>query len=545
MYTWNTTVEDTSSLFDFRPYSEGSTSGGWASFFQDLGFWHGSPGSDSQGKDSVHITNFAGASVTLQFKGTAIYLYGTQNCSYSVTLDSQPTSIPFASSLPEGMLFYKEDMASTTHTISLTANPNEGQQLAFDKAVITNIGINASNINPVRVDNQNQTALHYDGKWTNQSSYNVPSDSSPEPYMSTTDPGDIVSMNFKGGVAVAINGARNWGHWTYNVSLDGVTSVYNASTWWLMGDALLFYQSNLDPGQTHTIQLANTGSPNDKLSLNYFTVYTPNATALDTSPSNSSSPSPGGSSPSQAPSSQSHSKTNIGVIVGPVVAGVVALSSILILFIWHRSRRQRNTLSTSINPLNPPPTSQSTTAVFAFPPNERPDVWVKGMEAGQPAPSIMNIQAVPPVVPHQGKRRRREPGNSHSASRSRNTHTPTTTPSSSNLIPQTHSTSHPVEPETQDPIQPASSIQASRSIPPTTSASSNSLPTATTATTAATRRPHPHPPTTAPAPAPQPPTVNVNVDHIIELLAQRLDSSGRGGALAVHNPDVPPPQYTA
>ena len=74
-----------------------------------------------------------------------------------------------------------------------------------------------SGINSVQIDGLNQTVLHYDGKWTNQSSYNVPSDSSPAPYMSTSDPGDTVSMTFRGGAAVSINGPRNWGHWTYNV----------------------------------------------------------------------------------------------------------------------------------------------------------------------------------------------------------------------------------------------------------------------------------------------------------------------------------------
>lgn len=74
----------------------------------------------------------------------------------------------------------------------------------------------------MQIDNQasKQTALHYNGNWTSQSAYNVPSDASPAPFMSTSNPGDNVSMSFKGGVAVSINGMRNWGHWTYNVVCD-------------------------------------------------------------------------------------------------------------------------------------------------------------------------------------------------------------------------------------------------------------------------------------------------------------------------------------
>ncbi|KAI0772211.1 hypothetical protein BC629DRAFT_745896 [Irpex lacteus] len=276
MYAWNTTVEDTSAILDFHPYSDGSASSGWAPYFEDIGFWSGQPGVDSFGKNSVHITELSGASVTFRFEGTAIYLYGTQNCSYSVTVDSQPASIPFQSSLPDGMLFWQDNLSASTHTVSLTANPqtDSDQQLAFDKAVFTNIGINATGISPVLIDNQNLTNVHYTGEWKNQSFYNVPSDFSPSPYFETSSSKDTVSISFTGGVAVAINGARDWGHWTYNVTMDGAVSpIYNASTWWLMGDTVLFYQSNLDPQKTHTLELANLGTPGDKLSLNYFTVY--------------------------------------------------------------------------------------------------------------------------------------------------------------------------------------------------------------------------------------------------------------------------------
>lgn len=44
------------------------------------------------------------------------------------------------------MLFWQDNLSSSTHTVSLTANPNANttEQLAFDKAVFTNIGVNAT-----------------------------------------------------------------------------------------------------------------------------------------------------------------------------------------------------------------------------------------------------------------------------------------------------------------------------------------------------------------------------------------------------------------
>ncbi|KAI0685342.1 hypothetical protein BC835DRAFT_1310039 [Cytidiella melzeri] len=444
MYSWNTTIEDTSPILDFHPYSDGAANGGWAPFFEGIGFW----------------------------QGTAIYLYGTQNCTYNVTLDSQPVTIPFESSLPDGVLFWQDGLSPTTHSLSLTAIPAENttQQLSFDKAVFTNIGINASN--------QNSTAVHYTGQWSNESFYNVPSDTAPAPYMETSNPGDTVSLTFTGGVAVAVNGARDWGHWTYNVTLDGVaSSVHNASTWWLMGDTVLFYQSNLDPQETHTIEMANMGTPNDKLSLNYFTVFMPNKTSLDTSPSASSSttlvPSQTSSqSPSpQSSSSQLRSTTNLGVIIGPIVACVIVIA--IAAFFWLRTRRRY--VRPTVDLLAP------ATSIAPFPRNERPDIWAKGMEAGE-----MSIQAIPPVAPHQGKRQ----------------------------LPASRSESQP------SLAIPVSSVPHVASPTPAIVAVSSPPPSSTGRTAS---------------------TQPVSVDHLIELIAQRIDPGGRAATL--QDPNVPPPQY--
>lgn len=64
-------------------------------------------------------------------------------------------------------------------------------------------------------------------------------------------------------------------------SLDGAQYEYNASTWWLIGNALLFYQSGLDPNETHSLTLTNMGTASYfALTLNDITVYKPNSTDL-------------------------------------------------------------------------------------------------------------------------------------------------------------------------------------------------------------------------------------------------------------------------
>ena len=57
-------------------------------------------------------------------------------------------------------------------------------------------------------------------------------------------------------------------------TLDGVDSAFNGSTYWLIGDALLFFQSGLDPNESHNISLVNTGNAAYyALSLNDITLY--------------------------------------------------------------------------------------------------------------------------------------------------------------------------------------------------------------------------------------------------------------------------------
>ena len=78
-----------------------------------------------------------------QALGTAIYLYGTANCSYSVVLDDQLHEEQ--ADISSDLLFWQNNLSSGSHSVMLTANPEVGttQQVAFNKAVFTNIGVNS------------------------------------------------------------------------------------------------------------------------------------------------------------------------------------------------------------------------------------------------------------------------------------------------------------------------------------------------------------------------------------------------------------------
>ena len=67
------------------------------------------------------------------------------------------------------------------------------------------------------IDNQNKTALTYNGNWATENDHQIPSLAAPKPYMETHDFLASVSLSFTNSVAVAINGNLNYGHWTYKV----------------------------------------------------------------------------------------------------------------------------------------------------------------------------------------------------------------------------------------------------------------------------------------------------------------------------------------
>ena len=64
--------------------------------------------------------------------------------------------------------------------------------------------------------------------------------------------------------------------------LDGQTYAgFNASTWWIAPDAILFYQDGLDENVTHSINISNRAAMD--LTISSFTVYRFEATADGTS----------------------------------------------------------------------------------------------------------------------------------------------------------------------------------------------------------------------------------------------------------------------
>ncbi|KAJ8494523.1 hypothetical protein ONZ51_g2287 [Trametes cubensis] len=349
--SWTVSIEDTSSFISYHPHGDGGvgaqwTSTGWQPWFADSGGFISTGGEDGTGS-SQHITAFPGASLDFQFYGTSVSIYGTANCSYEVSVDGASSSFMATSG---SQLFTQDELPAQMHSVSLTAHASNTSMFAFDRADISRPLLSGSQPpNPQVYRAINATNVQYTGMWTveDDPNHQIPSKADPAPYYEVAAAPASLSFAFQG-VGVAVNGSRNWGSYTYDVTLDGVTSNYNASTMWLIGDALLFYSDGLDSQATHTVNITPKVGGGYKFWLNTITILTngtsggilSNSTS-STSSLTSSSPTAGATSPASPPTSGNSKHTNGGAIAGGIVGGIAALVLLGGLLAWRCLRKRR------------------------------------------------------------------------------------------------------------------------------------------------------------------------------------------------------------
>ncbi|KAI0769877.1 hypothetical protein C8Q74DRAFT_1369127 [Fomes fomentarius] len=342
---WTFTVDDTSSVITYTPHGDGGsgdwTSTGWQPWFSDIGFMPGDRQALYAAGWSQHITAFPEASLSFQFYGTGIALYGNATCSYDITVDDDKTSHDNT----YGLLFSDDTLSKATHTLTLTAHASGTNPFSFDRADVHLTDAPPEQTTVLATD---ADTIHYDTNWSRQTNWQIPSKDNPAPFYQKAPSATSASFSssFQGS-GVALYGARNWGNGIYSVKLDGVETQYNSSTMWLMGDTLMFYQYGLDPSATHALTLTARGSQAD-FRFNSLVVFTPNGTTTSPIPgasltsSNLGAPTSVGSVDGQSsPQASSHLVTP-GVLAGAVIssiAGVVILAALIWFCVLRRKRR--------------------------------------------------------------------------------------------------------------------------------------------------------------------------------------------------------------
>ncbi|KAJ7911620.1 hypothetical protein B0H13DRAFT_2008975 [Mycena leptocephala] len=340
MALWNFTIPDTSPIFTYQPYADGfGLQSGWQTWYTVSGF-NKNPGDSSHG-DSFHLTSLDGAEVSLEFYGSAIYLYGTANASYEVVLDDAAQSL----SATTDLLYSSDGLIEEHHVVTLRARPSSTtQQLGFSHAVVS---ASPGGKTSTQVFHDNfDTSLSYSGQWTTNTVQGIPNNTVTAPFHQTVDAGASAQMNFSSAVAVAVHASTNFGHGLYSVSLDGVPQIYNGSTFWLVTDTVIFFQSGLDPTRVYALDMINM-SGGGKLTLSSVVTYQvdqpqpPNTTGT----------------PAATRGTSSHT-AKVAEIAGPV-AGVVVVLGLVSVFFWLRSRKRRVDPAASISPLILPQSAPS------------------------------------------------------------------------------------------------------------------------------------------------------------------------------------------
>ncbi|KAL1951215.1 hypothetical protein VTO73DRAFT_364 [Trametes versicolor] len=491
---WTVSIDDSSPLIQYLPHGDGGvgdrTSTGWQPWFSGSGGFNTAGGNDGVGA-SYHVTAFPGARFDLLFYGTGVSLLGNTSCSYTVSIDGASESLQAT----EGTLYSKDGLSVGTHNVSVTADASASGQFWFDRADISRpLPAGAGAPTSVVYQATNTTFLKYSGDWKVQNDPNgqIPSKDHPEPFQEVQDAPASVSFSFQGS-GVAVNGSRNWGGFTYDVNLDGNVSTYNASTMWLIGDALLYYQEGLDPQTTHTVNITPRVGGGLKFWLNSVTLLADsgNAIAGGTNSSNSSTPT-STSSASSIPSTtgspvndstSASKKTNVGVIVGPIVGGIAVLLILAALALWYR--RRRRTASTAYTK------AQFSPSPYVLPsPSPTPATQEAGASApGTPRPSKLAAEANSPYAGHLNAAR----------SPQMSTH-----PSTSSFV----SSPPPQTAQSQPPVSSGASEASSAQ--------------------------------------PQSPASAAAVDRLIQIIADRIDRTHPPPPIRYdYGADVPPPEYGA
>ncbi|KAH7103326.1 hypothetical protein BKA62DRAFT_696547 [Auriculariales sp. MPI-PUGE-AT-0066] len=345
----------------YKPYSDTSSPAlGWAIWTSRQGF-NKDPGETAEG-DILHVSSQAGASFALSFYGSGIRLLGTSNSTFQLILDNHEVPVTPA----EDTLFSIDSLEEMDHTLVLTVtDEDETLHLGFESAVITSSSpaLLESSIYP-----SFSSDVSYSGDWTPKS---IPQGT----WQQTTQYQASVSLTFRSARAIAIHSptqlrvrlltSLSVHHWTYGIELDGKAvlppagaSAFNASTFYLIRDSILFYKDNLDFSSEHTIKFIHLANENFWSStFTSFEVWEVDSSTTTGSP-NDTSPT------SSTTAAGSKTGLSIGAYVG-IGVGVFALFALLFCVTWfslrHRKRRLQPQLDgspvfTSDTGL-PPPTS--------------------------------------------------------------------------------------------------------------------------------------------------------------------------------------------
>ncbi|KAK1220824.1 hypothetical protein PQX77_016395 [Marasmius sp. AFHP31] len=353
---YNITLSSQTATISYSPAREGRVNAGWNSTYSAGGrSGPNLPRPQGVGAD-YHRTTLAGASLELEWDGTAVYLYGNASAgSYRISVDG--VDIGASNDVPTGgLLGSKTGLKYGSHTVKLEVLGTGEVAFQYAEATI-GVGYPGNNIQNRTVfatvesptPRPNDFFFQFGGRrgfqtwavdpqiWT---VYYVNGITSQLPrQMHAFEVDATVTFNVNRASAFFLWGVANYDHFPKKASITGhdgqpkETRLDDGSEY-LDFDQIIYWQSGLDPDKSYTVQIVNGGNEGDAVapafSFNRLELIDggPSPTSLtDTSTSNTKSLGPGGIA---------------GVVIGSCIAIILLIGAFLL---WRRKMRRKNDTS--------------------------------------------------------------------------------------------------------------------------------------------------------------------------------------------------------
>ncbi|KAH8830401.1 hypothetical protein DL96DRAFT_1592735 [Flagelloscypha sp. PMI_526] len=335
------TLADVSPVLTYSPYRDIDNPGaGWKLVYSESpdSSYDATHKTDNEGKGtSLHMSTMTGATMSLDFYGSGITVYGSSSAgAFSTTVDSQETT-----GSPSGTkLFETTNLSVGKHTMSLKVSNGKGVNVT-SVVVKAAVGKSGSTVVPLTEDavsvssGSPVTSSYYStsgGEWYNVHSWEK------YPRLDTNTIGGTVSFSFSNASGLIIYGTSNYDHDTFSVKINppvGASTserTFNATSKWFAYDNVVFFEAGMDASTTYNVQLKNLGTNK------YLDIHSTHILQTISSSSN------GGSSSGSSGSSSSSSGGGLQTpaIVG-IAVGVAALVIILAILgvLWKRQNRDR------------------------------------------------------------------------------------------------------------------------------------------------------------------------------------------------------------
>ncbi|KAF8915800.1 hypothetical protein CPB85DRAFT_1291849 [Mucidula mucida] len=264
---YNITVLDQSPTVVYSPYRDGPLDSSWRIIYSNspestYDATHNNENLSSG--TSLHSTTLSGASLKIDFKGTAIYLYGTGSAdAYTTSLDGKDTS----GSPSDDLLASYTGLDYASHSLVLTTTQNS--QLNFTSALLTvGIGeagasINKTSIDAVNVASDGSSSLNSYFTTFGNGPFSTDHDATGYPRIDTTGDGSKIMFEFSSASALFVYGTTNYDHEIYSVSLNPTAGVstssrtFNDTSRWFAYDNLVYWETDLNRSLTYQVTFMN------------------------------------------------------------------------------------------------------------------------------------------------------------------------------------------------------------------------------------------------------------------------------------------------